>query len=1128
MQKSFDEILEDVLVLLERRGRLTYRAIRRQFGLDEAYLEDLKFEIIRGQRLAMDEDGEVLVWIGPGGAAAATAATSGASAPAPAAPPHPQLAPRADAEPPRPAAPEIHSGERRQLTVMFCDLMDSTALASQLDPEDLRGVLKAYQATAEGAIARYDGHVAQYLGDGLLVYFGYPRAHDDDARRAILAGLAVIDAMADLNRDLQRERGLCLALRIGIHSGLVVVDAVGGPSRQEMLALGDTPNIAARVQALAGPNGLLVTDTTQRQVPGFFVSEKIGVRSIKGVSAPILLYRIVRPSGVRSRLEMTGSLELSGFVGREAELALLMERWGLSRQGQGQFALVGGEPGIGKSRLVAAVYAATRADGATLLEFRCSPYHSNSAYYPVIDALEKRLGFGPDEGPEVRLRRLHAFLSEFPCFDAEALPLWAALLGISLPEDQPQTALTPERHKQETESVLLHWLIQCAEQQPLLAVWEDLHWADPSTLALLGRLAERSGKARLFSLLTHRLEFSPPWPARSNITQLFLNRLSQAQTAALLVRLAGGRMLPASVVEQIIAKTDGVPLFVEEVTKLLLESGHLDLPADSEPPRHGGFSLSVPATLQASLMARLDRFSLAKRLAQLGAAIGREFSFELIRVLSPEADHILRAELDKLVGAELLYLEGVPPNLRYVFKHALIQDVAYQLMLKSDRLRCHRQIAEALEQHFPDVAASQPEILAHHHTEAGQPEPAVRYWQAAGELAIARSAHDEAIAHLGRGMDVLPRLPDTPQRTELEAALHIRLGAPLTATRGYCASEVQETYARALVLSQDHGATLAHFQALYGLWRLHLLSAQFGTAIGQAGRLLELAEQSAEPSFRLAAHRAMSGTLFYMGQFAPSRRHAEAVIAAMGEVSGETLIRDVHDVVDPRVTCLSYAAWASWMLGEPERAREESERALTLARDLDHPFSQALALSFSAWLQQFCGDVAGVREQAQQALLVSREHGFRFWVGWEQVMLGWAGGCDGDTANAVSEIETGLENWHATGSRLAGGYFQVLRAETLMRAGAPDRALAALEEAHAFAEHTEERWWEAECCRLHAQLLLSQGREPEAARTWVERGLALAREQGAVTLESRLAQTSTALGPSTGGPGTAPSLRVAR
>jgi len=593
--------------------------------------------------------------------------------------------------------------------VLFCDLADSTRLAGQLDPEDLREVVLAYQAAGVEVIQRFDGYIAQYLGDGLLVYFGYPQAHEDDAQRAVRTGLGILDAMGTLNTRLEQAKGIRLAVRIGIHTGPVVVGTMGSGGRHEQLALGETPNLAARLQNLAAPDTVAISSTTHRLVQGYFTCDDCGIHSFKGVETPTRVYRVVGESAAQSRLDVAEAIGLTPLVGREHEVGLLQERWAQRKDGLGQVVLPSGEAGIGKSRLVRVLAEWVADEGAPQLTLRCSPYHTNSAFYPVIEHLRRLLQWHRDESPTARLAALEQALQRVSLPLAEVVPLLAALLAVPIPEEQyPSLALSPQRQKQKTQEALVAWLLAEAARQPVLAVWEDLHWADPSTLELLELLLDHVPTARLLLVLTARPEFRPPWSPRSYMTPLTLTRLARHQSEAMVLRVTGGKPLPAEVLAQVVAKTDGIPLFVEELVKTILEAGLVQEEAGRYVLTGPLPPLAIPTTLQDALMARLDRLAVVKDVAQLGAVLGREFAYALLRAVAPLDEATVQQALAQLVEAELLYQRGMPPQATYVFKHALIQDTAYQSLLKSTRQQYHQRIAQVLEQQFPETVAMQP------------------------------------------------------------------------------------------------------------------------------------------------------------------------------------------------------------------------------------------------------------------------------------------------------------------------------------------------------------------------------------------------------------------------------------
>ena len=1020
---TFEEILDQAIAMLQRRGRVSYRALQRQFQLDDAYLQDLTAEIVEVLQLAVDHDHTMLVWMG------------GPSAPAPVSPPPPSTPPadpQALQPTPRAPAPSVQhapEAERRQLTVLFCDLVDSTVLASQLDPEEWREVVRAYQETCAKVIARFEGHIAQYLGDGLLVYFGYPQAHEDDAQRAVRAGLGMLDALGQLNTRLGQERDVHLAARLGIHTGLVVVGDVGGGARQEQLALGETPNLAARLQGIAAPNTLVISAATLPLLGGFFTYQSLGTSVLKGLVQPVEVYQVLHESMARSRLEAAGSTGLTPLVGREQEVGLLRERWAQVKEGMGQVVLLSGEAGIGKSRLVQVLKEQVATEPqAWLTPCQCSPYYQNTALYPLIDLLERVvLHFDREESPQQKLSKLEGHLVQYGFPLAETVPLYASLLSLPLTADYASLPISPEQHKQKTLQALLTTLLRIAAQQPVLFVMEDLHWVDPSTLEFLSLLVDQGPTARVLALLTFRPDFSPPWPGRSHLTQVTLPRLPRRQAAEMASRVAHSKTLPTEVMEQVVARTDGVPLFVEELTKMVLESGLLqerekryELTGPLPP-------LAIPATLHDSLMARLDRLATVKALAQLGATLGREFAYDLLQAVSPWDEETLGRGLHQLVEAEFLYQQGLPPQATYLFKHALIQEAAYQSLLRSTRQQYHQRIAQVLETQFPESCETQPELVAHHYTAAALHEPAVAYWQRAGQRALARSAHLEAINHVTTGIELLKTLPETPERTQHAVTLHITLGAALGMTKGPGAPEVEHAYTQARALCQQVGETPELVPVLFGLWRFYHARAQLYTARELGETLLRLAQQAQDPALAVLAHYALGFTKFSLGALPAARQDLEDGIARYMPEQRQASV--FHMGQDPGVACRLYAAATLWLLGYPAQSLARLHEALTLAHELSHPFSLAHAQSLAAWVAQFRRDVPAVHEHAEAAVALATAQGFPQWVAQGTSFRGWALAMQGQGAEGMAQVRQGITAWRATGSALNVPYFCTVLAD---------------------------------------------------------------------------------------------------
>ncbi len=1106
---TFDEVLDQVRELLQRRGRATYRSLKLRYQLDDELLAGVTDELIKAERVAADEDGNVLVWVG-----ASPVSHSEFQIPRSSQPPASQTANaglRTLDSQPQTLAARREAGERRQLTVMFCDLAGSTPLAEKLDPEDLREVVRAYQETCTGVIQRYEGHLAQHLGDGLLVYFGYPAAHEDDAQRAVRTGLGILAGLQSLNARLRPAIRARLShpiqVRIGIHTGLVVIGEVGSSEKREILALGETPNIAARLQGLAEPDTVVISAATYRLVQGLFECQDRGPQELKGVSTLIPVYRVLRESEARSRFEVAFRSGLTPLIGREHEVELLQERWQRAQQSEGQVVLLSGEPGIGKSRLVQELKEQLAHEGVTHLEFHCSPYHQNSALYPIIDHLQRLLQFAREDSPAVKLEKLQHTLSHYRFPQADTVPLLAALLSLPHPEGYPPITVSPQKQKEKTHAALVAWLVEEAEQQPVYTTWEDVHWADPSTLEVLTLFLDQVPTTRLLAVLTFRPEFTPPWGNRSHLSQLTLSRLGRSQVEAMVERVTDGKALPPQVVEQIAAKTDGVPLFVEELTKTVMESIESieSIGSIGSQNRTSLPEFAIPATLHDSLMARLDRLGSAKEVAQLGATLGREFSYEVLQAVSPLDERTLQRGLKQLVEAELVYQRGLPPQAHYLFKHALIQDTAYQSLLKSTRQQYHRQIAQVLEEQFAEIKESQPELLAQHYTEAGRIAPAIRYWRRAGQRALDHSTHLEAIAHLTTGLELLKTLPETPERNQQELRLQITLGISLSAAKGGAAPEVGRAYARARELCRQLGETPQLFPTLGGLCAFYQERAELKTASELAEQMFSLAHRVQEPLLLLWAHVALGSVLYSLGELLSARTHLEQSLTFYDPQKH----RSYGIVSDPRVICLSEVATLLWFLGYPDQALERSQEALALARELSHPFSLAKALGAVAGVHRLRRDEQAAYELEEARNALASEHEFSdlrtmgiFWRGWDLIGRG-------RTEEGIVQMQQGLTALQDSGEELVRPGWLVLLAEAYGKVGQIEAGLRVLAEGLAAVDKDGWRVFEAELYRLKGELTLQsqvQSRSStiqEEAEEYFHRAIAIARRQSAKSLELR-------------------------
>ena len=1064
---TFDDILEQVITLLKRQGRVSYRALKMRFEeINDDYLDVLKEEILYVHESEVQADDRGFTWTGE--TDAIPEPTPHLAQPATQSAVDQALSASVESSP-----TNIPEAERRQLTVMFVDLVDSTRLSSELDPEIYRDIVREYQTSCSDVIAKYDGNVAQLLGDGLLVYFGYPVAHEDDAQRSVRTGLGIIEAIGALNTRLERDKGVKLAVRLGIHTGLVVVGEMGGSGRQEQLALGETPNIAARIQGLAEPNTVVISDVTYRLIQGFFDVETLGEHELRGVAQPMAVYRVLRESGAQSRLEVASTHGLTPLIGRESETALLLERWAQAKDGSGQVGLVSGEAGIGKSRLIQVLKDHVADEPHTRMECRSLPYFTNSALYPITEFLQRTLRFQTDDTPEEKLDKLEQNLRQYSLPLEETVPLFGNLLSLALPEDQyPPLNWTPQRQRQKTLEAIVAITLELAERQPVLFILEDAHWQDPSTNELLGLLMDQTPTVSLLLLITCRPEFQPSWSHRSYLTEMTLNRLSRHQVEQLTTQVAGGKTLPDEVIAQLVDRTDGVPLYVEEMTKSVLESGVLKKIDEHYELTGAMSSLTIPATLQDSLMARLDRLVTAKAVAQYASVIGRQFSYALLREVSQLDEVMLQHELSRLVDAELVYQRGLPPQATYMFKHALIQDTAYESLLRSTRQGYHRRIGEVLEEQFPATTETQPELLAHHYTEAGMNEQAISYWLKSGQHAIQHSAHKEAIAYLTHGLELLTLLPETPERSSHELTLLLALGTPLQATKGYSDPERKHIFTRAWELCQQTSDTSEHFPVLFGLWQCYSMGAELETALAIGRQLYNLADHQYDSGLLLEAHRGLGFTQLSIGDYASAHAHAEQGIALYAPHQHHT-----HVVLygqDPGMTCYIWLAATLWALGYPDQALERSNEALRIAQERSHPYSVVFALGWGARLRQYRRDVLATHEQAMTTVARCTEQGFAFWLTVGTILQGWVLVEQGEIEEGIAQLSQGLADFQTTGTELWRPYFLALLAEAWGKMGRTEEGLSVLTEALALVNKTGERAWEAELYRLQGILLLGQ------------------------------------------------------
>ncbi|MGK9166850.1 AAA family ATPase [Inquilinus limosus] len=994
------------------------------------------------------------------------------------------------------AAPMMQAtatAERRQLTVMFIDLVGSTALSARLDPEVMREVMRAYQNAAVDELVRFDGHVAKFMGDGIVAYFGWPKAHEDEAERAVRAALRILDAVG----RLATPSGEALAARIGIATGVVVVgDLIGEGAAQEEAVIGETPNLAARLQSLAAPDEVIISDGTRRLLGGLFEFEDLGEQSLKGLATPVRAFRVLGPGQSESRFEAFHGRGPEPLVGRTAELSLLLDRWQRARAGEGQVVFLSGEPGIGKSRIVLALRERLAEEPFTPLSHFCSPYRMNSALFPVIGLLERAAGFGRNDTSDEKLAKIRNLLAPYTRDVEEAAALVAEML--SLPVDGLPD-LSPERQKQRTFEILLEQFQGLCRQQPVLAVYEDAHWIDPSTAEFLGLIIERTQHLRALVVVTFRPEFNPPWTGHAHVTSLSLSRLVRADVVAMVNRLTDGKALPTDVLKQISDKTDGVPLFIEELTKAVLESGLLRDAGDHFELNGILPAMAIPSTLQDSLMARLDRLAPVKELAQVASCIGREFDHDLLAAVSPLQGAALDDGLARLIQSDLVIRRGLPPHATYVFKHALIQDAAYATLLRSRRALIHGQIAAALEARFPELVDRQPELLARHLTEAGLTEKAADWWLRAGQLASARSAYKEAIAHLTKALAMIETLAPTEERFRRELEVQSALCPPLIATKGFAAPEVGDACARAERLARQLGRQDHLAVALRGLCYVVHVRGDLRRTRELGAELLGLEEQSDDPVLQADAHNASAFTLFHLGEHASARDHLETArskIEAVGDPA-RAFSRGVNIYIFGR----AYAAHVEWHLGYPDRALSIGREMVGFAQQLDHPFSLAVALNYAAMLHQFRREPSETRDLANAALAVCTEYEFAYYRAWATVLLGWATAEQGDLEQGILGIQDGVQDLRNTGAGLRLPYYLCLLAGLYHQARRDGEASRTLSEAMDIVERNDEHWVDANLHLLRSTLLAAD--QPEAAVDCCRRAIEIARGQGARPLVLR-------------------------
>jgi len=944
-------------------------------------------------------------------------------------------------------------GERRHLTVLFCDLVGSTAIAARLDPEQWRETVAGYHRVAAEAITRFDGHVAKYLGDGVMAYFGWPAAHDYDAERAARAGLAILDGIAQLNQQPGHAK---LSARVGIDSGLVVIGQGAGSATE---VFGDVPNIAARVEAEAAPGAVLITAATHRLVAGLFVVEDRGAQELKGIERPLQLYRVVRPSGMRGRFPAMAAMRgMTPFIGREDELRSLLNRWERVREGEGQVVTIIGEAGIGKSRLVQRFREELAATPYTWLECATAPFFQNTPFYAVADMLQQSFHWDASHTVEQRLTALEASLGLAGLDPNVAVPLIAPLLELPIGTKYPPSSIAPDQQRKRLLATVVAWTFGTAKAQPLVIATEDLHWADPSTLELIQLLVEQGAPARLLLLYTARPEFHAPWPMRAHHTQINLNRLTARNVRTMVAQVAARIALADETVATVVERTGGVPLFVEELTRAVLESGDARL-AGRE----------IPATLRDSLMARLDRLGPAKEVILVGAVIGSEFSYELLHAVHPIAEEELQAALRSLADAELLYVRGIAPDATYQFKHALIRDAAYEALLKSRRKDLHLAVASNIDQKFPTLKEAHPELLARHWTEAGETELAIAAWSRSGHAAESRNAFREALESYQQALALLILLPESAERDNRELELRQSAYSMLAITRGYAAPETTEAIERAIPLAERSGNLRQLAKLLMTRGSIFLVAGNLSTAAAFADRALDLGLRESSRMSLASIHQLQTITRYWRGDLIGAEKHFNCWVALFNDTD---FARSPAPTLNISVNALAFGSSTAWALGRPDVARERQRQMLAVAK-LGTPFEVANSEYCAATIELYVGNYERAEALAAHALELGEKHQFPNPIARARSHLDRVRAQLGYASEGVALIRQGLADLREIGTRMGITHSISILAEAQALAGATGEALETIEQG--LHEDPEELVRRPEMLRVRGELRLKQG-----------------------------------------------------
>jgi class 3 adenylate cyclase/tetratricopeptide (TPR) repeat protein len=987
--------------------------------------------------------------------------------------------------------------EFRQITVMFCDLVGSTQLSEKLDPEDLQNLIDAYRRECSTAIRRYGGEVARYFGDGVMAFFGWPSAHEDDSLRAVHAALEIVSGVMKISGPV------ILACRVGICSGPVVVGEIGNSGASwSMDAVGETPNIAARLQTLAATNTVLISESTRRLVSAAFDLQDLGPQELKGVTEPVHVYRVLAAKNVASRFEAAHAGSLTPLVGRSTELSLLLDRWEKAKDGDGQVILLSGIPGVGKSRLLHELKSHIQQEPHLLLHYQCSPYHSQSAFFPVIEQIEQAAQLTAREADADKIAKLQAYLPRSIESSTERLLLITNLLSISTENHRKLSELTPQQIKNRTITTLVDILLAFALRRPTLCIFEDAHWLDPSTLELLELIISRIGHARVLLIVSCRPEFRPTWIAHANITIHSLTRLSHNEVKTMIRDLLRGGSIPQQLVDQIIEKADGVPLFIEELT-----SSTLNTPLRARGPFERTTQpalLRVPETLSDALMERLDRVAPSRRVAQIAAVIGREFSYELLSAASRIGEDDMQLALSLLEQADIIYRVGISPLVRFAFKHVLLRDAIYDSLLRSKRQQIHADIAAILEHDYPEFVENQPELLAYHYQEAGNHQLAIRCWFESGQRALAHSANVEAIANFRKALQLLNALPETPERTKQEIDIQLALGIPLIAVQGYASAETREAFSRARTLCLRLGNIPEYFQALFGLWGHSWMSGKNDEALHMADEFLSRSRGLSNPVPLMVAHRVMGSTLLTIGEFQSSANNFEEAIR-LSLSKGKQPLYNLY-MVEPQAASLLLLSWDLWFLGYPDQSLSRVSEALALGQDLGHPYTVAFAHYMISVVHLLRGDAARALESAEKSFEISQEQRFSLYVILSRISRGRAMGDLGRLGEARVEIALGIDEARRNGVGFMLPMMDSWLAGVHAKTGENEYALSIVERALINIGDVTGRSWEAELHRQRAQILLAlDPSKVREAESHLKKSIDVARSQSAKSLELRAA-----------------------